>query len=314
MKNYADILKIRESTFYNKNVKEDIKIASIGDIHISQLVGIKDINNISEVLYKMKPDYICMLGDLVDTTDVLIDDKKVKELETLIKNSSSIAPTMIILGSHDFIDEKIEGFPDVIKKTDVWNKLNEINNTYLLNDELYKDNRIVIGGYRQKREVYYNLINENKEDADAYYDDFKKRENLYKELPQELPKVLLTHSPESITNPKVQELLRDYNVIITGHYHNGCVPAILDDLYPSNAGIITPRKKIFPTKARGVVKLENGSLLIYSGGWTKIAACTPKIIHKLDKLCNRQLDLMTLTSNEEYRNGEIHNKKVLLKK
>ena len=39
----SNILEIRESTFYNKNVNEDIKIVGIGDIHISKLVGEKDI-------------------------------------------------------------------------------------------------------------------------------------------------------------------------------------------------------------------------------------------------------------------------------
>ena len=40
----SDVLEIRESILYNKNVKDDIKIASVGDIHISKLVGEKDIS------------------------------------------------------------------------------------------------------------------------------------------------------------------------------------------------------------------------------------------------------------------------------
>ena len=63
----SDILKIRESTLYNKNVKENVSIVGIGDIHISNLVGMDDINRISEVLYNTKADYICMLGDIIDS-------------------------------------------------------------------------------------------------------------------------------------------------------------------------------------------------------------------------------------------------------
>ena len=309
----SDILKIRDSIIYNENAKKNIRIASIGDTHISDIVGKDDINHISEALYKVKPDYICMLGDLVDSPDELKKDKKVEELKTLIKNSSTIAPTMVILGAHDFIDESREGFPDVIDETTIWNEIDKIPNVHVLNDKTYSDNNIFIGGYRQKKDVYYNFYRERKEDPKSYYRDFKKKEELYKDLPNDVPKVLLTHSPAPINYPAVKKLLSGYNVIITGHYHNGCVPAMLDDIYPKHAGLITPRKRILPKHARGIIKLDTGTYLIYNGGWIKIQACSPKVLQPLDKLCNRQMDITTLTSDIEYKEEQIKNKRLVLK-
>ena len=40
-----NILDARESIIYNKNVKDNIKIACIGDIHISNLVKSEDIKH-----------------------------------------------------------------------------------------------------------------------------------------------------------------------------------------------------------------------------------------------------------------------------
>ena len=53
--------------------------------------------------------------------------------------------------------------------------------------------------------------------------------------------------------------------------------------------------------------------MIYNGGWIKIQACSPKILQPLDKLCNRQMDITTLTSDIEYKEEQIKNKRLVLK-
>ena len=96
MKKASDILEVRESIIYNKNVDKDIKIASVGDIHISKTVGKRDINNISESISNENPDYVCLLGDLIDSPRELSRGKGLDNLENLVKYCSKIAPTMII--------------------------------------------------------------------------------------------------------------------------------------------------------------------------------------------------------------------------
>ena len=314
MTDYSKVLKIRESSVYNQNAKEDIRIASLADVHISSLVGKKDIDNISDSLYELMPDYICMLGDIIDSPRYLSDDKKLKELEILLSNSASITPTLLVLGNHDFVIKESDKIVDITEKTDIWNQITRRENVHLLIDELYKDNKIVIGGYKQKLEAYINPYKKHTENSHAFYEDFKTKECLYKDLSHDLPKVLITHSPETIIGLDNQDILDGYDLILAGHYHNGCVPAILDDIYPKQRGIITPEKKLFPRNARGVVRLNNGTVMIYNGGWTKIAEAAPKVLHKTNCMFYRQMDLTTLTSDEDYKETTVKNKLLLLKR
>lgn len=308
----SGVVKIRNSYIHNDKIKDEIKILSVCDIHISSLVDMDDIDKISSLIYQEEPNYICLLGDLVDTPLELEKNNKVKELITLVKNASSIAPTLIILGSHDFIDESVEEYPDIIDKTTIWNDIDKMTNSYILNDKIYEDKKIFIGGYRQKKEAYYNY--NSKEDSIAYYNDFSNYKELYKDIPIDKATILLTHSPEPIKDINVQNLIKDYDIILTGHYHNGCVPAIIDQIYPKNSGIITPRKKLLPKQARGIVKLDTGTYLIYNGGWVKIQECAPKILQPLDKLCHRQMEVTVLTPDEDVKDIEIKNKKKVLKR
>lgn len=313
MKKASDLLKIRDSIIYNSNVKSDIKLIGLGDLHLSNLVGQKDVDLVLKSIDDEKPNYICFLGDLIDTPLLLSDNKKLKELESLIKNSASMAPTFIVLGSHDFIDESTDEFSDVLSLMNTWDYLDSIPNAYVLNDKVYSNEEIFIAGYRQKSDVYYNLMDEHVEDANAYYNDIINHTSLYTCLPIDKPKIFLTHSPEPLHNKNNINLLSNYDVIMAGHYHNGCVPSFLDDLLPRNMGIISPRKRMLPKYARGFVKLETGTYLLYSGGWVKLQECAPKVLHPLDALCNRQMDVVTLTSNEEMKNIQIKDKSKVLK-
>ena len=310
----SDVLEIRESILYNKNVKDDIKIASVGDIHISKLVGEKDISNIYNSLLDENPDYICILGDVVDSPKEYINDKSVKDLKLLMKLCSSIAPTLVILGGHDFIYEDHKEFPELFDEIGVWREIDNMPNVYVLNDRTYIDERIVFGGYRQKRLAYDHISKSRIEDCQSFYNDFQSYPYLYEKLPNDLPKVLLTHSPEPIRDKNVEKLLSSYDVILTGHYHNGCVPSFLENIYPKGAGIVTPKLSFFPKNARGIFKLDSGTYLVYSGGWIKMSNSAPRLLHPLDMLCNRQMDVTTLTSNKEYIDEKISRKKLLLKK
>ncbi len=314
MKKASDVLEVRESIFYNKNVDSDIKIASVGDIHISKTVGEKDIMNICKSLSNENPDYVCLLGDLIDSPKELVKGKGLDNLKALVKYCSYIAPTMIVLGNHDYIYSGSIDVPDLSDDSNIWGELNSLSDVYVLNDDVYSDDKILIGGYIQKEDVYNNRYDKHTEDAIALYIDLMEHPNLHSELKEDLPKVFITHSPASINDNRIKDLLSVYDVIIAGHYHNGCVPAMLENIYPKNAGIITPKLDLFPKQARGVVRLDTGTYLIYSGGWTKLSSVSPLLFHPLDMLCNRQIDITTLTSNEEYKNESIKTKKLVLKK
>ena len=305
----SDYARIRESTFYNANVKRDIRIVSIGDIHISQNVELEAIDKILKVIEELKPDYICLLGDIIDSPTELTYEKRLLELEVLIKSCNNIANTFIIIGNHDFYYDKDS---NTITLSHIWEDYDKLDNVYLLKDKSFTDDNIFIGGYMQKGDAYYSKEN-NKEDPMNYYIDLGGHQDLYKKLPSDKFKLFLTHSPEPIQSVMNQNLLKDYNLIITGHYHNGVVPSFLEWAVPKNKGLLTPRRTVLPNEARGVVKLDTGTYLIYNGGWTNIPNTANSIYKPLDVFFNRDIDLTTVTNNYEYYDSYVKTKKLKLR-
>ena len=82
-------------------------------------------------------------------------------------------------------------------------------------------------------------------------------------LPNKL-NVLLMHSPILIGEKTIKKELSKYDIVLSGHMHNGVVPPILDELFDNNIGIIAPNKKVFPKYARGIIKKDN--ITVISGG------------------------------------------------
>ena len=291
-------IKIRYSIIHNDYVNKDIKVLVLSDIHFSRLVGTTTINQIEKQLINQKPDYILIAGDLVDNPMYYLDKLEYSKVYDLLTRCGKIAKTLVILGNHDFIYEKVKPYQDVFDKVNVFNNFNKINNVHILIDENYEDDNIYVTGHMQKYETYENEFYHK--DNNFFESDIKK---LISNTPNNKFKILLTHSPEPIILHNLEELLKNYNIIVCGHNHDGCVPSFLDKIMPNNVGIIAPKKKLFPKVSRGIKKLKY-NYLIMSGGWTKIHDCSTKIIHPLDKLCYRQIDIITITNNKKYKELE----------
>ena len=312
MRKASDYMKIHYTTMYNRNAKEDIKIAFLGDLHISKLVNKEKTEYLNYQLQRQQPDYICYLGDIVDTPQELKKEDKKEQLISVIEGSSKIAPTFAILGSHDFANESCEP-PVEEENKDFWEHLSSINNFHLLVDSTYFDGKIFIMGYKQKMDCYYNLVKEHKEDLNAFYQDLSKRKELLENLPYNVPKIGLLHSPEYARSTDNINLLKEYDLLVSGHYHNGCIPAVLDDMYQGDKGLISPKKQLFPSYARGLQMLPTRSQLLVNGGITKIQDCAPKVLQPLNSLCYQDLDIVTLTNDMDYLPPERVSEKVYTK-
>ena len=148
-------LQIRDLKIYNSKVENSFKIAALGDFHISRLVDGKKLDPIKFQLEKEKADYHALLGDLIDSPKELENEAKRKELISLVEASACLAPTMVILGSHDFIiEEKDSKYTSY--DTDFWNEVASIDNVHLLNADIYKDERVLFMGYRQTYLYYHD--------------------------------------------------------------------------------------------------------------------------------------------------------------
>lgn len=290
-----DYLQKRKLKIFNSKVISDLKIGALGDLHISRLVGLEKLNPLLFQLEKEKLDYIVFLGDLMDRPILTNDITKKRELLQLLKDAANIAPTMVILGNHDYITES-EHCTFFDYNLEFWNEVSRIKNLFLLNDMLYYDDKILFMGYMQKFEYYFSLTKKriSREDSEEFYKDFVKHTSLYENLPESLPKIGLIHSLEFTDAAKNRNLLKDFDLLIGGHDHDGCIPFGFGNF---NRGIISPRKQLFPKNVRGTVTLDTGTKTIISGGIVKIQDTAPKILHPLNHLCPMQMDIITLTNN-----------------
>ena len=296
----SDITEIRYSNIYNKKVVDDIKIASISDIHISDRTTLKELEFIIKLLYKNKPKYICILGDLIDSPTIL--NKNESKVLFFLNELSKITTVFLIIGNHDYINYYKGKMYEENYKNDYFEKIKNINNVNLLDDKVVILDDIALMGYTEKYNVYH------KRNINSFYTDFSKKEQLYK-MNTDTPNVALFHSSEPLRYLTNINLLSDYDLILTGHYHNGCVPSMLEKIWPvKNGGLITPAKEIFPKDVRGIEILKSGAYLIHNGGWVKMAENTPKYLHFLDKICNRQIDITTLTNKKE--DIKVYTKKI----
>lgn len=77
MRLYPDhYLQIRDLKIYNSKVKNNFKIAALGDFHISRLVDGRKLDPIKFQLEKEKADYHALLGVLIDSPKALENEKK----------------------------------------------------------------------------------------------------------------------------------------------------------------------------------------------------------------------------------------------
>ena len=282
-----DYLQTRYVNIKSDKVFNDFKMMVIGDIHMSSMVSLSKIKTIKEKIVKEKPDYIFYVGDLIDRIEELDNDSSLK-LRDLLEFSTLYSKTFVILGNHDFIYR-------VSKNTSykIVSFINSIKNVHLLNNDVYFDDKIYLMGYTQTQKYYCT----KNYDYDDFYNDFIKKEKLYKNVNKSLFTIALIHSPEFSSNDKCLSLFDDYNLIISGHMHDGCVPFGIGKF---KWGIVNPKKNLFPKNVRGIRKLKNNYILI-TGGITKIQKCAPKILHPLNHLCPMQLDVINVSNGDKFK-------------
>lgn len=283
-------IKIHHDTVYSSKAKKDITLIHLADIHFNKSTNIKEFDKIKEEIYKINPDYIVITGDTIDNSEILKDKIKIKKLLLFLTDLGNITKVIISLGNHDLYKEEDLKF---------FKNLNDLKNIYILNNDIYLDETIYISGHTLPTGYYYNITKE--ESKEILIEHLKKNKKLTTNLPINVPKVALIHSPIKLTDKEVLSYLNEYDLLLSGHTHNGMVPTILDKFLKPNQGIIAPNKKLFPDVARGKIinHIPNKNItLIINGGITKLSCHSTKILNKLNFIYNKDINKITITSKK----------------
>jgi len=283
-------IEVHQDTVYSSKAIKDITLIHIGDIHFNKLTKDKKLQSILEEIHKNNPDYVVISGDILDNPSIIKDKIKIKKLLLFLTDISNFTKVIISLGNHDIY--KLEDYK-------FFKNLNDLKNIYVLDNDSYIDESIYISGFTLPSNYYYNMMKD--ESKEILIEHLKKHKKLTTNLPVFIPKVSLIHSPIKLPEQEVLTILKEYDLLLSGHTHEGMVPKFLDKFFKKNQGIIAPNKKLLPDVARGKIEKNIGSkkmTIIITGGITKLSAHSAKILNKLNFVYNIDINKIIITSKK----------------
>lgn len=278
-------IELKKDYIYKKNIKKFL-IYHMADIHFNTNTKQSTFNKILKKVLEDRPSYIIITGDLLDTPEIIKNSSKIKELVLFLTNLSKISKVIISLGNHDtFNDEHINFFK----------KINELNNIYVLNNNTYTDEYIYVYGNTLPSEYYYNV--KMKESLNILLKQLNSDKNFITNLNKRKLNIGLFHSPICILDKTVTSKLQEFDLILSGHMHNGMIPNIISKYSKTTKGLVAPGKQLFPKVCRGRINKDNLSIII-NGGITKLSQKSGKILSKLNFLYNKSINKIIITSNK----------------
>lgn len=258
------------------------RICLLSDIHHNLKSDRSFYDKLLKNIINLNPDYIILGGDILDTLEVLKSEKSRSIIEYFIFSLGYINKTIVTLGNHDNNENN--------KYSISWfRSLNNNKNIYYLKNTSIKFDNIEFYNYTTTKEWFDDIK------KDAFHYEFRRhpiriqRNSNYK--------ILITHSPDSITKEhnynNLKEVTDNINLIMCGHMHNGALPEFLEflDFKKTGKGIISPSKKLFPSYCRGLHKILKTDIII-SRGINKFVP--PEFLSKFNFLYNREITIIDL--------------------
>lgn len=272
-----------------------INIKQIGDIHFNKSFSIDKFAKLEKIILDKKTDYIIFTGDIIDSTNSVKDKKQRKILTDWFKKISKNKKVIIELGNHDIsksYDNRKSWTSDNYES--FWEEVSKIKNiTFLPNDNFYEDRDVYITGINPS--VYYYENKNLKQSINDILYTFKHDNKYYRNLDSKKLNVFISHSPIHMSDEKVLEYIKEFDLILSGHMHNGLVFPFIEKIFPKNRGIVSPHRCIFPDNARGVknIKFKDKIIkLVITGGVTKFAA-SHGFVNKLNRFYPSVLEEIT---------------------
>ena len=236
------------NTYYTLSNTYNKRIVLISDIHYFNKKIVPHLYKLLNEIANIKPDYICIAGDIVD-------DKNIKDQEYLVKwfkDLSGISKVIISLGNHDFY---YNHEPESSYDKKLFNSIDRIKNVYVLDNRVYSNNGINFIGVTLPNEYY-----DNGEDKDDFIYFMNKK---YPYLSSGY-NIMLIHSPYNIKEVSNLNCHKNLDLVLSGHMHGGLAFEFLKKILRGR-GLVTPQKGILRKYCYGKHKIDNTNVIISSG-------------------------------------------------
>lgn len=177
---------IKELSIPVKNLKKEYKIVQLSDMHTGPVLKKDWVVKVVEKVNEINPDITVVTGDSMDSS---LEDG----LENLLPMKDIKSPVYMIMGNHEYFYNA----PEWIKAFEQMGIKVLINNYEIINGDF------VLGGsdwkLGYKNEMEHNIA------------------KTFKNAPNNLPKILLSHYPKSFAEAKNENVLLQ----LSGHTHGG---------------------------------------------------------------------------------------------
>lgn len=299
--NEATVLKVREyKVFSRKNVPR-ASVMVTGDWHISPIITERQAEFLKEAVEVAKPDVIILQGDIVDSPAELRRETSLEKLTKELRICSDVAPTMLVLGSHDFImptspakvmkDSSLPLWKKICKKCNVKLLLNE---TYepipgLCFFGMFQDEKVIIG-LDKNGEFYHENSPEGFLEALKQI-DFKLDSSKFNWF--------VSHAP-LLSEDAVKEL-SGFDMLSFGHTHGGIVPRGIDEVFDRtglNFGLVSTKMRPLPPLVRGIKPVGDSTLMLINPGMTGAQFCASKPLQNLNFIKAAEVSVVKLGSRD----------------
>lgn len=233
----------------------DMNLCLLADIHYYPKYRLKTFRDLLDKIKILKPDYICITGDIIDYNEIL-NEANMNYLYNFIMYLGLISKVIISLGNHD-LETKYGSFKYPIEMI---NEIKKIPNVYLLDNETITFNNITFIGYTET----FNIDRE-KGCEDIVINEVN---NLLNNITDNY-NILLSHNPLYLNKEEVYNKIDNFNkinLILSGHTHNGMLPNFIK----TNTLLITPMKRWFKKYGRGHF-IKNNTHFVVTGGVVKLS-------------------------------------------
>lgn len=288
--NEPNVFKVRLHTVTLGREVEPVRVMCTGDWHVSPIVSEQQFEFLKEAIAEADPDVIILQGDLVDSPVELKRESSREKLERELSLCSSMAPTVMVLGSHDFITptRPAKNMLDVVLP--VWKKIcKECDVQLLMDDWFVSDGIRIFGSFQDERCMYAESSEKHVNNADGFLACLKEAaREIKKGLPKEKGSEVVwfaSHAP--IISDEIINVLEPFDIASFGHTHGGIVPLGLDEVLEKaglHFGIISSDKKLFPRRVRGMMPISDSTMMLVNPGMIATHFCVPKWLQNMNFL------------------------------
>lgn len=209
-------MKIEKYIIENNKIQNDKTIALISDMHLGNKLNTRHYNNVIDRIDLINPDYITLVGDYFfgfGKYNFMYPESR-KLLLYYLDSLKEFAPVIMSLGNHDLSRLHEQELRESFKKLS-HNGVYPLDNSNIIIDDFN------FFGYFPPRK-HFPIDDLTKKKEDIIIDDLKSL-NDFQPIEDKI-NILLSHLPNLVLNDNIQkniEELKLYDVILSGHAHNG---------------------------------------------------------------------------------------------